>query len=114
MGKIVKLKSGIAKTHKYKLIELINSVPHSISKAEIVDQIIELGTANELPISKSEIYADRSIPYGSKKSIPNDRMMLYEIFFSCTREDILNHTVKGKSIYDTFKAKRKTKHGLAK
>ena len=107
MAKVIQLKKQrFTPKHKYALNEQVESLPRSRAIAELVEHLENAG------ISRSEFYSDRNIEYGSDKSIPSDRLLIYAKVFDCNLEDLLNQEVKAKSFRQQVQ-KVKTKSPLA-
>lgn len=80
--------------YKYRLIDIVqNELPKALSRGEVLLAHLEASG-----ISKDQYYADRKIPYGSKTSIPSDRLFAYAQVFDCSAESLLNQRVKAASI----------------
>ena len=107
MAKIISLKKQrFTPKHKYALNEQVNSLPRSNSINELIAHLEDAG------ISRNEFYADRNIEYGSEKSIPSDRLLIYAKVFDCSLDDLLNQEVKAKSFRQHVQ-KVKTKSPLS-
>lgn len=92
MAKTVKLNPKVTPTYKYKINDQIGQLPREISINDLVAHIGKHG------ISRDEFYRDRAIKFGSDKSIPSDRLMIYAKVFDCSTEELMNHEVNAKSI----------------
>lgn len=107
MGKIIHLKKQRSNPkHKYALNDQVDSLPRSSTINELIAHLEDAG------ISRNEFYSDRNIEFGSDKSIPSDRLLIYAKVFDCNLEDLLNQEVKAKSFRQQVQ-KVKTKSPLA-
>lgn len=92
MAKIIPLKrQRIKPKYKYALNEQVAALPRSQTIEDLVKHLEDSG------ISRNEFYNDRKIQFGSQKSIPADRLLIYAQVFSCALEDLLNQQVKAKA-----------------
>lgn len=107
MAKIISLKKQrYTPKHKYALNEQVDALPRSQSINDLVKHLEDAG------ISRNEFYADRNIEFGSEKSIPSDRLLIYAKVFDCSIHDLLNQQVKAKSFRQQYVGS-KTKTPLA-
>lgn len=108
MGKTIRLTPTARPSYKYNINHQIGLLPF---KRNLIQQIID--HLAKSGITRNEFYSDRAIPFGSDKSIPSDRLMIYAKVFECAIQDLVNHKVNADSIRDVMIPKRKrVKHGL--
>lgn len=81
--------------------EFVNDLPNRITI-----QSIEKILLDEHNISKHQFWSDRKIKLESDQSIPGDRLAVYAQLFDCTIEQLMNHTIKAKPL---FQSRLKTK-----
>lgn len=98
MGKTIKLNAKQKPSYKYRLNEMVTYL--------IIGEVIDHLAKHD--ISRSEFYADRKIPFGSKTSIPADRLQKYAIIFDASISDLQNEKVKATSIHSLKAKKLKT------
>jgi len=115
---IIKCKTDMAKparqeqpAKKYNIDRQIKQLPREISVASIVKHL------EQFNVSYDDFYRDRRIPFGSSKSIPSDRLMIYAQVFECSISELINNQVKATSIRAGLEAPRevpakKSKTGL--
>lgn len=108
MGKTIRLTPTARTPYKYNINHQIGLLPF---QRNLIQKIIE--HLAKSGITRREFYSDRAIPFGSDKSIPSDRLMIYAKVFECTMQDLVNHKVNADSIREAMVVKRKrVKHGL--
>jgi hypothetical protein len=99
MAKVVKLpKTKIRPKYKYGINHQLTLLPRTVKVDDVVDHLEKDG------ITRSEFYWDRSIAFGSDKSISSDRLLIYCKVFDCTISDLINHEVKATSIREKYLA----------
>lgn len=93
MAKIIALKkSKLKPKYKYALEEQLDMLPRHMTIAEVEEHL------KKHEISRDAFYSDRRITFGSKSSIPSDRLFIYAKVFDCPVQDLLNQEIKAKSI----------------
>lgn len=101
MAKTIRLKTRTKPSYKYNINQQIGLLPF---KKNLIDQLITHLAKHD--VTRNEFYADRSIPFGSDKSIPHDRLYIYATVFDCTVDDLVNHEVKATSFRETLGEKK--------
>jgi hypothetical protein len=94
MTKIIKLKKDNRKPKpkfKYALNDQVASLDRRITVNDLLAHMAD-------KVSRNEWYDDCKIPYGSSKSIPSDRLIIYSKVFDCPLTDLLNEEIKATSI----------------
>ena len=86
-------KKGTRIRYKYNINQQIERLPY---KPNLIDQIVTHLKAQG--ITRASFYRDRIIRLNSTQSIPSDRLIIYSKVFECSTEDLLNHTIKARSI----------------
>ena len=95
MGKTIKLHKKVKPKYKYAINEHVAMLPRSTKVSDLVKHLEDSG------ISRDEFYRDREIAFASDKSIPSDRLFIYAQVFDVPVEDLMNHTIKAKSLRQT-------------
>jgi len=103
MAKIISLKKQkYLPKWKYGINKQVDSLPRTITIRHLLAHLEDYG------ISRNEFYADRNIPFGSDKSIPADRLMIYLRVFDCAFADLINLPPAAKSIREEMRHKTKS------
>lgn len=92
MGKTIRLHKKLTPKYKYNINEQLGLLPRELKIQKVLQHLKLNG------ISHHQFYADRAIEYGSDKSIPSDRLLIYTKVFDCSIEDMMNHTIKAQSL----------------
>lgn len=98
MAKTVRLKVEREPSKKYNIEKQIGLIPREMSVADIIKHLDGSG------VSRDQFYRDRRIKFGSVKSIPSDRLLVYCKVFECTVDDLVNHDVNAASIRSVLDA----------
>lgn len=75
---------------KYKINELINSLPKSKNTTWIITELEKEGIASRT------FFRDKSIKVGDEEDIPSERLLIYSKFFGVTLDELFNYTKKVK------------------
>jgi len=96
MTKTIRLKKQKHQpTYKFKINDQIDLLPRSSKIKSIIKYLQGFG------ISRSDFYRDRNLPFASKKSISDDRMVIYSQLFDCTVDELRNSTITVKPLIAT-------------
>lgn len=107
MGKTIALQPEIKPSYKYNIDQQIGLLRHD---RNLIQKVI--AHLKGEGISRNQFYSDRSIPIGSKKSISADRLLKYSQVFECPIDELVNSSIKAKSIREALSPKRRVKHSL--
>lgn len=81
---------------KYNFDYQLKLLPRGVKIENVIEHLVKLN------INRDVFYRDRKIPFGSAKSIPSDRLMIYAQVFDCSHEDLMNHKITAPSIREAI------------
>lgn len=97
MAKTIRLKTPRLKPQfKYSINEQLTMLPRQFKISDVLAHLSKSG------ITRNEFYRDRAIKFGSSQSIPSDRLKAYSHMFDCADEDLMNYSIKTRSLRDSI------------